>query len=343
MNIFRKRSSFVAAFVFFLQSATTHAYPLVLKVKDVPDLQYSRRNTLIAAVPATGGTTLKRIPMAIDEMEDDALLVIRKPTKELPVRKKLHHPKQRDPFQGSLQNVHRVVIDEAEFAACDEKCVNQVRIESKKLCEIEPESRNEPTITRIDLSVKKTTGFIINCGRVVSGNFETPVKLDSDKRQFNSPFLSLQYHKKSPIVFEKVALEGDKNVFFDNSQLEVLVKPKLFVSVHFTEDDLQSEITSYQEQGVGTSAELAMKLKTLGFTTSFEICCDISVYNDSFYFPVVVDLPFKGSSTRQGSGIFYGFNFLGDIAKDVETQLVSYDKIEKSDTVSAAVVTFKKR
>lgn len=340
MKFCMNRPSLFIASVLLLTANVSMAFPLILKIKDVPDLQYSRRNTIIAAVPVNGA--LKKIPFAVDEMEDDALLVIRKPTKELPVRAKLHHPKQRDPFQNSLQAVHRLVLDESDFANCDEKCITQSKADAKKLCEIDAESRIEPVITRIDLNVKKTTGFIINCGKTVNTSFEPPVKLDTEKRQFISNFLSLQYQKKSPIVFEKISLNGDKNPFFDASQLEVLVKPKLFVSVHFTEDDLQTEITSYQEQGPGTSAELAMKLKTLGFTTSFEICCDITVYNDSFYFPVVVDLPFKGSSTRKGSGIFYGFNFLGDVKNDISSPLTSYDKIDKSEPVSAAVVTFKK-
>lgn len=324
----------------FCASAVAQAYPLVIKVKDVTDLQYTRRNTLVAAVPTATG--LKRIPIGFDELEDDSLLVIRKPTKELPIRKKLHHPKNNDPFQGALQLVHRLVIDESEFAACDDKCVAQARVDARRVCEYDPESKVDLSLTRIDLNTRKTTGFLINCGKVVTDTFESPVKIDVDKRKISSNQIVLQYQKASPVVFEEISFPKDQTKFFDNSQLEVLVKPKLFVNVHFTEDDLKTEITSYQEQGVGTSAELAMKLKTFGFSTGFEICCDITVFNDAFYFPVVVDLPFKGTSTRKGSGIFYGFNYTGDLKTDVHTKLPNYANMEKSDPLSSAVVAFQR-
>lgn len=321
-------------------SAVAQAYPLVIKVKDVPDLQYTRRNTLVAAVPSGNG--LKRIAIGYDELEDDSLLVIRAPTKELPIREKLHHPRKKDPFQGSLQAVHRIVIDETEFAPCDEKCVAQARVDARRVCEYDADSKAELSLTRIDLDVRKTTGFLINCGKNVGDPFDSPVKIDVDKRKIASNQIALTYQKASPVVFEEISFPKDKVKFFNNSQLEVLVKPKLFVNIHFTEDDLKTEITSYQEQGVGTSAELAMKLKTFGFSTGFEICCDITVFNDAFYFPVVVDLPFKGTSTRKGSGIFYGFNYLGDMKSEVHTKLPNYANMEKMDPLSSAVVSFQR-
>lgn len=339
----KQKQFLVKSFVLLTALGTSfvaQAFPLIIKVKDVSELQYTRRNTLVAAVPTASG--LKRIPIGFDELEDDSLLVIRKPTKELPIRKNLHHPKSKDPFQGALQSVHRLVIDESEFATCDDKCVAQARIDARRLCEYDADSKVDLTLTRIDLNIRNTSGFLINCGKIVTDTFESPVKIDPSNRKIASNQIALQYQKSSPVVFEEISFPKDQVKFFDNSQLEVLVKPKFFVNVHFTEDDLKTEITSYQEQGVGTSAELAMKLKTFGFSTGFEICCDITVFNDAFYFPVVVDLPFKGTSTREGSGIFYGFNYTGDLKKDVHTKLPNFANIKKSEPLASAVVSFQR-
>lgn len=307
----------------FLAVSMAYAHPVLIKVKDNSELLGMPRANLAAF--STDGTTTKKIAIQVDELEDDSLLVIREPTKEMPVREKLHHPKTRDPFRGRLAAYHRIVMDDKNFQACDDKCTKSAGEQAKKICG----ANSNPEVLRIDLSFKKTSAFLAYCEVEVAAEFPKPVTLQSDKRQFQSESFQLTYAKSSPIVMEELLLKKDNTKIISGSRLEVMVKPKLFLPIHFTEDDLHSELTSFVETGVSTEAELAMKLKTLGITTSFEICCDMSVFNDSFYFPVVLELPFAGTSTRSGSGIYFGFNFLGKIPADVGGNLSEFPSAPK--------------
>lgn len=310
-----------------LSSIAAQAHPVLVKIKSAPDLRGLMRSSLLAF--SSDGTHVTRIPFQVDELEDDSLLVMRKVTKELPVREKLRHPKDRDPFRDMLTEYHRITFNDSDFQKCDELCSKKIHEQAKKLCA----SSYSPAIFRIDLTQTKNSAFLASCPSLVDNAFPNAVDLNLDNRTFESPKFSLKYSKSNPIVMDEFTFNRGKKLI-GSSTLEVMVKPRLFLPLHFTEDDLHSEMTAYNQNGVCTESELAMKLKTLGITTSFEICCDMTVYNDSFYFPIVLDLPFKGTSTREGSGIYFGFNFLGDLNKDVVSNLPNYPaKAKNSDKV----------
>lgn len=293
---------------------TANAHPVLINIKEAPELMNVARANLVSFVPE--GTSFRKIPFQVDELEDDSLLVIRTPTKEMPVRKKLHHPKSRDPFRSQLSVYHRIVLDERLFQSCDDACTKSAIEAARKFC-----NSTSPSVFKIDLSYKKSSAFVADCLLPVESSFEKAVSLDTEKRQFSTDQFTLNYSKNSPIIMQELSFKKDNTKIIGASQLEVMVKPKLFLPIHFDQEDMQAEMTSFNETSVSTQMELAVKLKTLGVTTSFEICCDMSVFPDSFYFPVVLDMPFQGSSTREGSGIFFGFNFLGKIPEDIDTQI----------------------
>ena len=313
---------FVAASV--LLSSVASAYPVVLSLRDHTQLTGISRNELLAITP-DGKGGFARVPVQVDELEDDRLLVLRKPTQTLPVREKLRGPEPIDPFQGRLSKFHRLVLDESHFGGCDEKCEKTVFAQAAQSCS-RKELARENAVFKIELEVKKTVAYLIDCKKKVEEIQKSPLELNLQKHALTSENYDLIYGKESPLLLEKLTLK-DAGLILSKSAFEVKINPKYFFSVTFDERNLQPEITSVYSGPVGTSAELALGLRTLGFRTSFQICCDLTAYNDAFYLPIVIDLPFAGTALKNVSGVVYGFKFAGDPRKDVESALLPFSQI----------------
>ena len=112
---------FIAAGGALAVCSTAAAYPIVIGVNAHLQLQGIARNELIAFAP-NGKGEFERVPVQVDELEDDRLLVLRQPSQVLPVREKLQGPAKKDPFKGNLSKYHRLVIDDSGFGKCDPDC-----------------------------------------------------------------------------------------------------------------------------------------------------------------------------------------------------------------------------
>lgn len=294
------------------------AYPVLITSDAVPWLMESSHSHLIAIAPQIA-KEWRRIPLQIDEVEDGAAIVFRQPTKITPLRKDLAHPGESDPFEGILDSVHRLVIDDDDFETCDEKCLSSALSEAKKLCNMKDgESSNRLNLTKIDLKYKNKSAFIANCRNEIKNEFQSKVKVDLERQTFTSDTFTYKFRGKKNILLDRITLEPEDKEILGPSELQVYLKPKYFVNMRFDDKDLISRVTSYTAGPLSTGVEVSFALNVLSFKINPQICCDVSIYKDALYFPVMLDLPFEGSSFAKGSGLFYGLNYAGDVAKDIE-------------------------
>jgi hypothetical protein len=151
------------------------------------------------------------------------------------------------------------------------------------------------------------------------------------ERTFATSNYSYTYKNKKNILFDNITLMPEKRRLLTDGELMVYLKPKYVFNMQFAENDLVSRVTSVTQGPLSTGVEVAFSLDVLSFKVNSQICCDVSLYKDSLYFPVMLDLPFEGSSFKKGSGLFYGLNVDGDVKKDVTflaDKLADYQFVE---------------
>lgn len=306
---------FVAALGSAAMGATALAYPVLVDAKSVPNIMGADRSHLAAIAPVKGGG-FQALAVQVDEVEDGAAIVFRKPTTPLALRKQHAHPSDRDPFGGKLDEVHRVVLEDELFGTCDAACESTVKAEARKACGVS--STTTVGIARIDLDYRKTTAFLLDCRKKQSDPKKTPIKVDMKERTFTTNTYSYTYKDKKNILFDNISLLPERKRLLTDGELLVYLKPKFVFNMQFAEKDLVSRITSITQGPMSTGVEVAFSLDVLSFKVNSQICCDVSLYKDSLYFPIMLDLPFEGSSFKTGSGLFYGLNIDGDIKKDVK-------------------------
>ena len=288
-----------------ISPSTSLAYPVLISAKETPNLLGKTRNNLIAIAPDPQGA-FRRVPLQIEEVEDGAALVFRHPTFELPLRKEHPHPSKRDPFADRLDEVHRISVDDENFGICNESCTAQAKIEAKKLCK---DTSTEPLpLTRVDLDFKKTAAFLVACSVSQRQSKKLPVRVDIKNQEFVTPTYKYKYKGKRNILFDEISLMPENKAILKDSELMVYLKPKYVFNMQFGENDIVSRITSVTQGSVSTGVEVAFSLDVLSFKVNSQICCDMSIYNDAFYFPVMLDLPFEGNAFKAGSGLYYGLN-----------------------------------
>jgi hypothetical protein len=308
------------------------AYPVILKLKDkeFASLVGVRRDHTIA-FSKMGGGGWQRMPLQFDELEDDGFLVIRNASQKFPAREKVAHPAGVDPFEGTLDTVHRVVLDDDSFAPCDSKCHQEARAYAQKICASVP-----MRILRIDLHLRKTAGFLAVCASQTS-NLTSSVSsfnYDHAARRFSGSEFEVTHSAQNPMILENLVAGKSKTNVFTRSLLEARFRPKFFLPISLREGDLLAEVTSIAKGPISHAIELSMTAKTLGFKTGAQICCDVSYYKDAFYFPVIIELPFKGKSLQKGSGIYYGLTYAGNLEKDLASQLTKVTQAQKSNANS---------
>lgn len=334
-----RQAFWIVAFCFVVMAAEKAlAYPVQVEQSKVSWLTGAKRSRLMAFAPRAGGEW-KRMPIQIDEVEDGAAIVFRNPQTSLPLRKGLAHPGKRDPFEGMFDEVHRIAVDESHFDACDDACVKAAEAQAQKLCPGGIASRS--SLTRIQLDFSKKSGFIVECRKDVPAEFKTNVKFNGKTRTVTSDAFQYTYKDKKNILFENISAMPEKNAILNQGELQVFLKPKYVFNMHFAEKDIVSQITSISQGQMSTGLEMAFSLNVLTFKVNNQICCDVSFYKDSLYFPVMLDLPFEGNSFKEGSGLFYGIKYDGDLKKDV--QLLAPKMGEKGDEQIASALIFKSK
>jgi|GEM_PF-640447 len=308
-------SAFAALAAQLAAAPSAAAYPVLMEAKTLSILLGSPRSNLMAMAPGADGS-FRRVPLQIDEVEDGAAIVFRKPTTSTALRKDHAHPSNKDPFEGRLDEVHRVVTDDELYGVCDDACNMRAKVEARKQCGVSPAAA--VTLVRVDLKFRKTSAFIVDCHKSQKADPKEAIKVDMKERTFSTKSYQYKYKDKKNILFESIDLLPEKKSVLRNGELLVYLKPKYVFNMQFGEKDLVSRITSVTQGPVSTGVEVAFSLDVLSFKVNSQICCDMSVYKDSFYFPVMIDLPFEGSSFKRGSGLYYGLDMDGDPTKDVK-------------------------
>ena len=304
------------------------AYPVLVEAERFSKLFGQQRASLIAI--AANKEIKTRIPLQIDEVEDGATLVLRNPYVVRDLRSSLAHPKKSDPFFGRLQSVHRMVLDDRDFKTCDQDCHTSITSTAREIC-------NSPlaqVLLKVSLQRDQKTAFIVDCGIKPAVDLMTStVNFDEKKSTISTPKYEYTHLSDKNIFFKKIKLKGSESPILGQSEIKAYLKPKFLFNLKFQDDDLISQITSVSRSPHSLSLEVAMALNLLAMKINNQICCDVSFYEYSLYFPVVLDLPFAGSSFAEGSGVFFGFQ------KEQGDQLkTEYIAAQSNDTSDAIII-----
>lgn len=306
-------------------SPVAWAYPVVLSAHQVSQLQGMTRNQLVAlrADEQSG----KRVALQIDEVEDDAALVLREPYETRKLRASLPHPKRADPFSGRLQSVHRIVLDDRDFSNCNEACVKKLPETVKSVCG----TPYAAILLKVTLTGTQKHAFIADCGMQMNVFPTRDIKYDATTRKISTPHYEYSYQSEKNVFFSSIKSSKNTTPILSSSELKAYLKPKYLFNMKFKDDDLVSQITSLSKGSQSLSLEVAVALNILAMKINNQICCDVSFFEDSLYFPVVLDLPFAGDSFAKGSGVFFGFQ--SDPESKTQPQFIPASSPEASDAI----------
>lgn len=321
-----KRGLALSLLVLATLPKTALGFPVFIEGSNFSRLFGMGRSTLIAI--AADKETKKRIPLQFDEVEDGAALVLRNPYIVRDLRASLAHPNTKDPFLGRLQSVHRMVLDDRDFLACDAECHASINATAKEICN----STAAQVLLKATLQRDAKSAFIVDCGiQPADEVMKNSVKYNEKKATIFTPQYEYSYLSEKNIFFKTIRIKGSEKPILGQSEIKALLKPKFLFNLKFRDDDLISQITSITRSPHGISLEVAMALNLLAMRINNQICCDVSFYEDALYFPVVLDLPFSGSSFADGSGVFFGFE--QDNHEKVRTEYIAGKSAEQSDAI----------
>lgn len=319
--------NFLMAAVFLLGSLAVAspalAFPVILNSSHLSPMFGSVRNQLVAIKADEAGA--RRVALQIDEVEDDAALVLREPIEEFALRKKLAHPGKNDPFAGRLKSVHRIVLDDRDFATCSLECKKKLNEAVKNICM----NAGAVITAKITLSDSHRELFLADCGVQMKPSLERKIAFNANKRTISTPIYEYSYESEKNILFKSIKANQMQRPLLSKSELKAYLKPKYLFNMKFRDEDLISQITSISQGAQSLSLEVAMALNILAMKINNQICCDVSFYEDALYFPVVLDLPFSGSSFAKGSGVFFGFQT--DEKSQVQTEFIPAKSPDASD------------
>ncbi|NBW80960.1 hypothetical protein EBR21_04320, partial [bacterium] len=301
------------------------AYPVLLNSTQLGGIFGTTRRNLIAV--KSDGTSVQRIALQIDEVEDDAALVLRQPYEVRKIRNNLAHPQSNDPFQGRIQNVHRAVLDDRDFAPCNTDCQKKLNGQVKSVCN----SPSPVTLLKITLEESQKNAFIVDCGTSANDFSPRNIKYDPATRKVSTPKYDYIHESEKNIFFSEIRNKSETKPVLNGSELKAYLKPKYLFNMKFQDDDLVSQITSLSRGPQSLNMEVAIALNILAMKINSQICCDVSFYEDALYFPVVLDLPFDGNSFAKGSGVFFGFQTEKD--SGVKTEFLAAQSATDSDAI----------
>lgn len=322
-SVFLRSIFLFSAFTAPVQIA--NGYPILLTGEQLESITGSSRENLIAI--KSDGTNAQQVPLQIDEVEDNAALVLRNPYEVRKLREGLPHPKKADPFRGRLYSVHRIVIDDKDFATCAADCQKKIHAQIKTICA----SSTAINFLKITLLESQKNLFIGDCGIPVKELPARNIKFDAKTKSISTDRYEYIYTSDKNIFFKEINLKPSKTPLLSKSELKAYLKPKYLFNMKFKDDDVVSQITSLSRGTQSLSLEVALALNILAMKINTQICCDVSFYEDSLYFPVVLDLPFAGSSFAKGSGLFFGFQT--NTEGNVKTEMIPSQSPGASDAI----------
>ncbi len=280
------------------------AYPVLLPAKSIPWMVGAKRENILALTKKDG--KWKTIPVQMEEIEDDVAIVFRNPTESLPVRKKLHKPRTKDPFEGYFDNYHRAVLNDNHFGTCDASCNAEVKTAAQKFCAGERYRRYARTV-RIDLDFTKRTAFLVDCMAPQSAFKDSTSVVDQKNHVMKGDRFAFKYKNENSVMLDTFSIGKSNKEVLTDTEMHVFLKPKFMFDMHFENDDVTAEISSLTRGPLSLAVEIATALNVFIFQINKQICCDINIFEDALYFPVLLDLPYSGESFQKGSGLFYGF------------------------------------
>ena len=221
----------------------------------------------------------------------------------------------RRPLPVAPQDV--LVVDESAFAPCDGACEAQVRARLLNTC-------GSREFLRAELEGKTPPHFVYvsHCPKSPQRVGESPphVRLSLKQHTLWSDLLSYRYSAANHMLLEEFALSsvgGDvsakakalsKDVpLLSGSEMHLYGKPRYFFPLHFTGNDVRSELQAYLQDPLATSGQLSFFLDVFFFKVKLDLRSSVTLFKDAVHVPVVMTLPISGSSLREGSGLFYGF------------------------------------
>lgn len=308
-----------------LLPAKAFGYPVLLNSSQLSIFFGTPRNQLMAL--RWNGTQLQQAPLQIDEVEDDAVLVLREPYEVRKLRASLPHPKKKDPFLGRLQSVHRMVLDDRDFSDCGAECKNKIPTQVKTICR----SSDASVLLEVSLVDANKSLFIADCGVPVAELPPRDINYNSASKTISTQKYEYVHSSDKNIFFSEIRARPESRPVMAQSEIKAYLKPKYLFNMKFEDDDLTSQITSLSRGSQSLSLEVAVGLNILAMKINTQICCDVSFYDDALYFPVVLDLPFSGKSFAKGSGVFFGF--LSDTAAKTKTEFIPSQSAEESDAI----------
>lgn len=218
-----------------------------------------------------------------------------------------------------------LVVGEASFAACSEACEARARERLRDVCGHGP-------VVRVALQGSMPQGglknpsprvvFVATCGAQarISSNDTPNVRLSLQNHTLWSDLLSYRYNPSNHMLLDSFALSSEggdteKKAFAQQKDVELLSgsemhlfgKPRFFFPLHFTGNDVRSELEAYMQDAFATSGQLSFFLDVLLFRLKLNLRSSVTLYRDAVHVPVVLSLPISGQSLREGSGLFYGF------------------------------------
>lgn len=326
LSITATRLRVFSLMVLTVLSQQSFAFPVFVEAQKFSRFFGVNRSHLIAI--SVSKDVKKRIPLQIDEVEDGAALVLRTPSEIRPLRESLAHPKKNDPFYGRLQSVHRLVLDDRDFSVCEAECLPSVTEAAKVLCS----NPIAHVLFKVSLPSERKDAFIVDCG---TSQKELPkrdsIAYDTKSLTVTTPHYAYQHVSEKNIFFRSITPTQREKPIVSKSEVKALLKPKFLFNMKFKDDDLISQITSVTRGPQSLSFEVAMALNLLAMKINNQICCDVSFYEDALYFPVVLDLPFSGSSFASGSGVFFGFET--NQSEPVQTEFIPANSPDDSDAI----------
>ena len=214
---------FAFALTFFASSLAL-AYPVILNSSEITPLFGTTRSQLIALRADDQGA--KRVALQIDEVEDDAALVLREPFEIRKLRGSLSHPKRNDPFAGRMQSVHRIVLDDRDFSSCTEQCSKRITESAKNVCA----TPYANVLLKITLAENQKQVFLVDCGIQMNVFAARDVKYDSAKSKISTPIYEYIY-------------QSDKNIFFKEICSSTFRRTKISIHMPYFIQDMRWNCT----------------------------------------------------------------------------------------------------
>lgn len=243
-------------------------------------------------------------------------------------------PRARPQREVALEPQDLIVVDSNDFSPCDSGCEDAVARAARDMCgrgvelyraSLGPGSAPGP-LPRRNLYLASCTiaGATIANDAWRHGR-DPDVRLSLARRTLSSDSLSYTYSEKNHMLLERFSLkrnDGKETPLLVGSELHLYGKPRFFFPLHFTGDDVRSELLAYLQDPLGTSGRLSFFLDVLFFRVKLDLRSAVTIYRDAVHVPVVMTLPVSGTSLREGSGMYYGFNAAdGEVLEGMRTTM----------------------